>query len=156
MAQDLHLRCSFCGKGKDEVKRFITGPSVYICNECVELSVSLLKEDEMKEAGINKSSLPKEGEAEHTTPLGTFRKDASGLWHYEFYSHGHIERAAQDAVSNRPPGVCWFWFNRTFSPIFQDDNFTSLLERYNIWRDSYQENPRLFLSHIGSLFPNRD
>ncbi|MDH5769041.1 MAG: hypothetical protein OEZ31_08805, partial [Nitrospirota bacterium] len=28
------LRCSFCGKGHDEVKKLIAGPAVYICNEC--------------------------------------------------------------------------------------------------------------------------
>lgn len=31
------LKCSFCGKGQDEVKKLIAGPAVYICNECVEL-----------------------------------------------------------------------------------------------------------------------
>ncbi len=31
------LKCSFCGKGQDEVKKLIAGPTVYICNECVEL-----------------------------------------------------------------------------------------------------------------------
>ncbi len=31
------LKCSFCGKGQDEVKKLIAGPSVFICNECVDL-----------------------------------------------------------------------------------------------------------------------
>ena len=31
------LHCSFCGKNQDEVKKLIAGPSVYICNECVDL-----------------------------------------------------------------------------------------------------------------------
>ncbi|OLE61315.1 MAG: ATP-dependent protease ATP-binding subunit ClpX [Gemmatimonadetes bacterium 13_1_20CM_2_70_10] len=33
MSHDKHLRCSFCGKSKDSVRKFISGPSVYICNE---------------------------------------------------------------------------------------------------------------------------
>jgi len=33
------LKCSFCGKGQDEVKKLIAGPSVFICNECVDLSL---------------------------------------------------------------------------------------------------------------------
>ena len=31
------LNCSFCGKVQDDVKKLIAGPSVYICNECVDL-----------------------------------------------------------------------------------------------------------------------
>ena len=31
------LVCSFCGKGQEEVKKLIAGPTVYICDECIEL-----------------------------------------------------------------------------------------------------------------------
>ena len=46
MSTDKHLRCSFCGKSKDSVRKFISGPSVYICNECVALCNEILAEDE--------------------------------------------------------------------------------------------------------------
>ncbi len=46
---DKHLRCSFCGKSKDSVKKFISGPSVYICNECVSLCNEILAEEEDRE-----------------------------------------------------------------------------------------------------------
>ena len=36
-SQSDKLHCSFCGKSQDEVKKLIAGPSVYICNECVDL-----------------------------------------------------------------------------------------------------------------------
>ena len=39
-------RCSFCGKSKDAVRKFISGPSVYICNECITLCNEILAEDE--------------------------------------------------------------------------------------------------------------
>ena len=39
------LSCSFCGKLETEVKAIIVGPDVYICNECVELCIDILKED---------------------------------------------------------------------------------------------------------------
>ena len=42
MSSDKHLRCSFCGKSKDSVKKFISGPSVYICNECISLCNEIL------------------------------------------------------------------------------------------------------------------
>jgi len=38
-------RCSFCGKGQDDVKRLIAGRNAYICNECVELCISVMGED---------------------------------------------------------------------------------------------------------------
>jgi len=50
MPSDKHLRCSFCGKSKDSVKKFISGPSVYICNECVSLCNEILAEEEEREA----------------------------------------------------------------------------------------------------------
>jgi ATP-dependent Clp protease ATP-binding subunit ClpX len=49
MSTDKHLRCSFCGKSKDSVRKFISGPSVYICNECVALCNEILAEDETGE-----------------------------------------------------------------------------------------------------------
>ena len=49
MPSDKHLRCSFCGKSKDSVKKFISGPSVYICNECISLCNEILAEEEERE-----------------------------------------------------------------------------------------------------------
>jgi ATP-dependent Clp protease ATP-binding subunit ClpX len=49
MSHDRHLRCSFCGKSKDSVRKFISGPSVYICNECIALCNEILAEDEERE-----------------------------------------------------------------------------------------------------------
>lgn len=39
------LKCSFCGKTQEQVKRLIAGPGVYICNECVELCLSILEDE---------------------------------------------------------------------------------------------------------------
>jgi len=39
------LHCSFCGKSQDEVKKLIAGPSVYICNECVDLCNEIIEEE---------------------------------------------------------------------------------------------------------------
>lgn len=50
MAKDQHLRCSFCGKSKESVNKFISGPSVYICNECVALCNEILAEEEERES----------------------------------------------------------------------------------------------------------
>ena len=39
------LNCSFCGKVQDDVKKLIAGPSVYICNECIDLSYKILHDN---------------------------------------------------------------------------------------------------------------
>jgi ATP-dependent Clp protease ATP-binding subunit ClpX len=39
------LRCSFCGKGQDEVRKLIAGPGVYICDQCIKICVEILEED---------------------------------------------------------------------------------------------------------------
>ena len=53
------LKCSFCGKNQEQVKRLIAGPNVYICDECVELCDEIIQEetDEVVEEDV--SSLPK-------------------------------------------------------------------------------------------------
>ncbi len=46
MASEKTIRCSFCGKRQEQVKRMMSGPNnVYICNECVDLCNSLIRED---------------------------------------------------------------------------------------------------------------
>jgi ATP-dependent Clp protease ATP-binding subunit ClpX len=45
------LYCSFCGKSQHEVRKLIAGPSVYICDECVELCNDIIRE-ELEEAGV--------------------------------------------------------------------------------------------------------
>ena len=42
---DSRLKCSFCGKTQDQVKKLIAGPEVYICDECVELCNEILDEE---------------------------------------------------------------------------------------------------------------
>ncbi len=58
MPSDKHLRCSFCGKSKDTVKKFISGPSVYICNECIALCNEILAEEEEREAAGRFTEIP--------------------------------------------------------------------------------------------------
>ena len=57
---DRHLRCSFCGKSRDEVRKLIAGPTVYICDECVNLCNDIIAEDweEAKEEISSKLKKP--------------------------------------------------------------------------------------------------
>ena len=42
------LFCSFCGKNQKEVKKLIAGPTVFVCDECVELCMDIIKEENKK------------------------------------------------------------------------------------------------------------
>src|SRR4030043_1336954 len=57
------LKCSFCGKGHAEVKKLIAGPTVYICNECVELCNEIIADtlhEEIKVPSLPRLPIPKE------------------------------------------------------------------------------------------------
>jgi ATP-dependent Clp protease ATP-binding subunit ClpX len=53
------LRCSFCGKSQNEVKKLIAGPTVYICNECIDICNEIISDDQHQEASSRRPSLPK-------------------------------------------------------------------------------------------------
>lgn len=62
---DTSLRCSFCGKSKESVKKFISGPSVYICNECISLCNEILAEEEVQETPERNVPAPAPEEIKH-------------------------------------------------------------------------------------------
>ncbi|GHU14080.1 ATP-dependent Clp protease ATP-binding subunit ClpX [Alphaproteobacteria bacterium] len=55
---DSTLRCSFCGKTQHEVRKLIVGPTVYICDECIELCAGIISESPTNNLPNGKSSLP--------------------------------------------------------------------------------------------------
>jgi ATP-dependent Clp protease ATP-binding subunit ClpX len=56
------LRCSFCGKSQNEVKKLIAGPTVYICNECIDICIEIISDDAQQEAASARPPLPKPSE----------------------------------------------------------------------------------------------
>ena len=48
------LYCSFCGKSQHEVRKLIAGPSVYVCDECVDLCNDIIRDELIEESGGNK------------------------------------------------------------------------------------------------------
>jgi ATP-dependent Clp protease ATP-binding subunit ClpX len=87
MSSDKHLRCSFCGKSKDSVKKFISGPSVYICNECISLCNEILAEEEDRE------------QAEQTVPSPT-PQEIKGILDEYVIGQDEAKRAMAVAVYN--------------------------------------------------------
>lgn len=59
---DSRLKCSFCGKTQDQVKKLIAGPEVYICDECVELCNEILDEEFFEGKEKDSSATRKKGE----------------------------------------------------------------------------------------------
>jgi ATP-dependent Clp protease ATP-binding subunit ClpX len=57
------LKCSFCGKTQEQVKRLVAGPGVYICDECIELCSEIIEEEfEEAKADADLNNVPKPGE----------------------------------------------------------------------------------------------
>jgi ATP-dependent Clp protease ATP-binding subunit ClpX len=52
------LHCSFCGKSQHEVKKLIAGPSVFICDECVDLCLEIIREEAGTPAGLGDGAIP--------------------------------------------------------------------------------------------------
>ncbi|MBT1279294.1 ATP-dependent Clp protease ATP-binding subunit ClpX [Thermoanaerobacter sp. CM-CNRG TB177] len=53
------LKCSFCGKTQDQVKRLVAGPGVYICDECIELCQEIINEEFEEDMDMGMGELPK-------------------------------------------------------------------------------------------------
>jgi len=53
------LKCSFCGKAQEQVKKLIAGPGVYICDECIELCNEIIDEELNEEVTFDLGSIPK-------------------------------------------------------------------------------------------------
>ncbi len=53
------LKCSFCGKSQDQVRKLVAGPGVYICDECIELCNEIVEEELGGEEELDLQNLPK-------------------------------------------------------------------------------------------------
>ncbi len=53
------LKCSFCGKSQEQVRKLVAGPGVYICDECIELCNEIIEEEIGDETELGKVELPK-------------------------------------------------------------------------------------------------
>ncbi|NLY84845.1 MAG: ATP-dependent Clp protease ATP-binding subunit ClpX [Tissierellia bacterium] len=60
------LRCSFCGKPQEQVRRLIAGPNVYICNECIELCQEIIEEEFIDTLDYEMQDLPKPADIKET------------------------------------------------------------------------------------------
>ncbi|MEL6868586.1 MAG: ATP-dependent Clp protease ATP-binding subunit ClpX [Pseudomonadota bacterium] len=92
------LYCSFCGKSQHEVRKLIAGPSVFICDECVELCNDIIREELEESADLGAQKLPKPAEINTTLDdyvIGQAR--AKRVLSVAVYNHyKRLESKAQD------------------------------------------------------------
>lgn len=59
------LKCSFCGKSQDQVRKLVAGPGVYICDECIELCTEIVEEELGHEEELDLKEIPKPREIQN-------------------------------------------------------------------------------------------
>lgn len=71
------LKCSFCGKTQEQVKRLIAGPGVYICDECIDLCSEIIEEELFEEQEVEYTDLPKPKEIKEHLDQYVIGQDAA-------------------------------------------------------------------------------
>jgi ATP-dependent Clp protease ATP-binding subunit ClpX len=71
------LKCSFCGKLQDQVKKLVAGPGVYICDECIELCNEIIEEELSEDLGFELGDIPKPKEIRETLDQYVIGQDAA-------------------------------------------------------------------------------
>jgi len=82
------LKCSFCGKTQDQVRRLIAGPGVYICDECIDLCSEIISDEFEEDVQVDVSSLPKPSEIkEHLDQYVIGQNEAKKSLSVAVYNH---------------------------------------------------------------------
>lgn len=95
------LRCSFCGKTQDQVKKLIAGPNVYICDECIELCAEIIDEEyDVLANKEEKFNVPKPKEIKETLDQYVIGQDkakqALSVAVYNHYKRVYMDAKAED------------------------------------------------------------
>ena len=125
MSHDKHLRCSFCGKSKDAVRKFISGPSVYICNECIALCNEILAEDEEREVAEAITQVPTPREIKNILDQYVIgQENAKKALAVAVYNHYKRINAASNAREDDvEPGTEWTGWHRIEKALVGDVEF---------------------------------
>lgn len=98
---DNTLYCSFCGKSQHEVRKLIAGPTVFICNECVELCLDIIREETKSPLNIEDGGIPKPGDIrrvldDYVIGQEHAKKILSVAVHNHYKRVAHLEKGAND------------------------------------------------------------
>ncbi|MBU5364585.1 ATP-dependent Clp protease ATP-binding subunit ClpX [Enterococcus devriesei] len=104
------VRCSFCGKTQEEVKKVVAGPGVYICNECIDLCKEIIDEEFHEEAIREFIDVPKPKElldVLNQYVIGQDRaKKALSVAVYNHYKRVNTENDGTDEVELQKSNIC--------------------------------------------------
>ena len=104
------LYCSFCGKSQHEVRKLIAGPSVFICDECVELCNDIIREELEEKGATTRSHLPKPREileALDQYVVGQSRAKRTLRWPSTTTTNVSKRVAATMKLNSRRAIFCW-------------------------------------------------
>ena len=95
------LYCSFCGKSQHEVRKLIAGPTVFICDECVELCMDIIKEESKSHISKNEEGVPTPKEIfsilnEYVIGQKKAKQILSVAVHNHYKRLGHAEKSSND------------------------------------------------------------
>jgi ATP-dependent Clp protease ATP-binding subunit ClpX len=92
------LKCSFCGKNQEQVRKLVAGPGVYICDECIELCNEIIEEEIGDDLELNLIDLPKPAEIHEVLNKYVIgQEDAKKVLSVAVYNHYKRVNAAQKA-----------------------------------------------------------
>ena len=107
------LYCSFCGKSQHEVKKLIAGPSVFICDECIELCNDIIRDEAPAEGAAGaapKSDLPMPGDIKASLDQYVIGQEAAKRTlsvavynHYKRLKHMSADEGRDRAVEEQHP-----------------------------------------------------
>ncbi|MGX7058946.1 ATP-dependent Clp protease ATP-binding subunit ClpX [Vagococcus humatus] len=106
------VRCSFCGKSQDEVRKLVAGPGVYICNECVDLCKEIIDEEVYDETIEDFTEVPKPNEIVNILNEYVIGQErAKRILSVAVYNHykrvSHLETSEEtDGVELQKSNIC--------------------------------------------------
>ncbi|EUJ45055.1 ATP-dependent protease ATP-binding subunit ClpX [Listeria fleischmannii] len=104
------LKCSFCGKSQDQVRKLVAGPGVYICDECIELCNEIIEEELNVSEFVDFGDVPKPQEIRHILSdyvIGQERaKKALSVAVYNHYKRVNSTDSSEDEVELSKSNIC--------------------------------------------------
>ncbi|HHQ0109892.1 TPA: ATP-dependent protease ATP-binding subunit ClpX, partial [Listeria monocytogenes] len=104
------LKCSFCGKTQDQVRKLVAGPGVYICDECIELCNEIIEEELGISEFVDFGEVPKPQEIRHILSdyvIGQERaKKALAVAVYNHYKRINSNETKEDEVELSKSNIC--------------------------------------------------